>query len=247
VFIRGSGSGVEYRRVDNSFYRGIVVKNNDPLKLNRVKVYIPELTNQPFDDWFEKFENIQVKAPGSNLETEWSKKETNGDWVDTKLFEEVSKLIPWAEQCFPLVGESSNFRYYKDGEISTISDCNYPEGFEINDSTSPTLQSGSFAPAYLYENRETVLGDAFSEPLNNFTVKCNPYAFAYRPSKHVNKSKGLFGIPEVGSKVWVFHYEGDLNFPVYFGVYKDFRQLTLLNDTDNETFEGQAINRDFES
>ena len=37
MFVRGSGSGEEYRRVDNSFYRGIVVKNNDPDKLNRVK------------------------------------------------------------------------------------------------------------------------------------------------------------------------------------------------------------------
>ena len=27
MFVRGSGSGLEYKRVDNSFYKGIVVKN----------------------------------------------------------------------------------------------------------------------------------------------------------------------------------------------------------------------------
>jgi hypothetical protein len=239
MFARGSGSGVEYKRVDNSFYRGIVVKNNDPLKLNRVKVYIPELTNQPFDNWLDEYDDINVKAPGTNNEKD--------NWKDTKIYEEISELIPWAEQCFPLFGESGNFRYYKDGEISTISDCNYPEGFQINNTNSPTLQLGTFSPAFLYENESTVLGDAFSNPLNNMSVKCNPYAFSYRPSKHVNKSKGMFGIPEIGSKVWVFHFEGDLNFPIVLGTYHDYRELSLINDTDNEKQLGQKYPSDFEN
>lgn len=238
MFIRGSGSGQEYKRVDNSFYRGVVVKTNDPLKLNRVKVYIPELTNQPFDEWFEKFENINLKAPGLN---------NTDNWKDTKMFEEITKLIPWAEQCFPLMGEGSSFRYYKDGEISTLSDCNYPEGFAVNDKEAPSLTKGSFSPAFLYENSSTVLGDAFSAPLDNFTVKCNPYAFSYRPSKHVNKSKGLYGTPNVGTKVWVFHDKGDLNFPVYFGSTKDYRELTLINDTDNEENLSFTYPGDFEN
>lgn len=235
MFVRGSGSGNEYRRVDGSFYRGIVVKNNDPSRLNRVKVYIPELTNQPYDDWFSEFETFILKSPGTNSNPKTDKeKETISDWDNTKLFEEICKTIPWAEPCFPLMGESGNFRYYKDGEISTISDCNYPEGFEVINTSAPSLSSGSFSPAFLYENEGTVLGDAFSEPLKNFSVKCNPYSFSYKPSKNVNKAKGMFGIPEVGSKVWVFHYEGDLNFPIYFGVYRDYRELSLINGTDNE-------------
>lgn len=248
MFVRGSGSGNEYRRVDNSFYRGIVVKNNDPSRLNRVKVYIPELTNQPYDDWFEKFEQFILKSPGenSNPKTEKEKK-TNGDWEDTSIYDNICAGIPWAEQCFPLMGESGNFRYSKDGKISTISDCNYEDGFQVIDNESPTVSKGSFSPAFLYENVDTVLGDAFSNPLDNFSVKCNPYAFSYRPSKHVNKSKGVFGIPEIGSKVWVFHYEGDLNFPVYFGISKDYRELTLINDTDNEFKIGSKYPLEFES
>ena len=62
MFNRGSGSGIESKRTDESFYSGIVVKNDDPLKLNRVKVYIPMLSNQPFDDWFEKYEEIKQKV-----------------------------------------------------------------------------------------------------------------------------------------------------------------------------------------
>jgi hypothetical protein len=227
LFVRGSGAGVEASRVDNGFYRGIVVKNNDPLLTNRVKVYIPELTNQPYDEWWEKFDNINVNTPGKNIKSD--------NWSDTKMFEEISKLIPWAEQCAPLFGESGNFRYYKDGEISTISDCNYPEGFEIINTDYPTLSGGSFAPAFLYEHSSTVLGDAFNTPLSNFTVKCNPYSFSYRPSKHVNKSKGINGVPEVGAKVWVFHYEGDLNFPIYFGVVgPSVRSNLIMIDGDND-------------
>jgi hypothetical protein len=247
MFVRGSGSGLEYKREDNSFYKGIVVKNNDPLNLHRVKVYIPELTNQPFDSWFDEYDNFNIKGIGSNIKTVWNEREENGDWSDFKIFEEISKTTPWAEQCAPLMGESNNFRYYKDGEISTISDCNYPEGFNINDDNPPSLSAGSFSPAFLYENLDTRLGDAFSQPLNNFSVKCNPYSFSYAPSKHVNKGKGFYGVPEVGSKVWVFHYKGDLNFPIYFGTYSDYRTLTLINNTDNETQIGGKIPMDFEN
>ncbi|MCV6900893.1 hypothetical protein OE165_28065, partial [Escherichia coli] len=81
--------------------------------LMRVKVYIPELSNQPFDSWFDEFENININSVGENTATKWNEKPTNGDWTDTKMFEEISKLIPWAEQCSPLFGESGNFRYYK--------------------------------------------------------------------------------------------------------------------------------------
>lgn len=248
MFIRGSGAGLEYKRVDNSFYKGIVVKNNDPLKLNRVKVYIPELSNQPLDSWFGEYDNINIDSIGVNVINEWNEKEVNGDWSDTKIYEEISTLIPWAEQCFPLFGESGSFRYYKDGEIATISDCNYPEGFEVINSDTPTLSAGSFSPAFLYENIGTRLGDAFSSPTSNFTVKCNPYAYSYAPSKHVNKSKGVFGIPEVGSKVWVFHYEGDLNFPIYFGVVgKSYRELSIINNTDNDDKVSTGYPLDFES
>lgn len=248
MFVRGSGSGNEYRRVDNAFYKGIVVKNNDPMKLNRVKIYIPELANQPYDDWFEKFETFILKAPGANANPKSeSEKKTTGDWEDVKLFDEMCLAIPWADPCFPVMGESGNFRYYKDGQISTISDCNYTDGFQVIDGIPPTLQDGSFPPAFLYENETTVLGDAFSLPITNFSVKCNPYAFLYRPSKHANNAKGVFGIPEVGSKLWVFHYEGDLNFPNYFAVYRDYRELSLINNTDNKEKMGSKYPSEFEN
>lgn len=239
MYIRGNGSGQEYRREDSGYYKGIVVKNDDPLRLNRVKVYIPEISNQPYTDWFEKYEQINLRFPGKNNDTD--------TWKDTKIFEEISSKIPWAEPCFPLLGEGSNARYYSEEEIATLSDCNYTDGFKINDTSSITLSGGTFSPAFLYENQGTVLGDAFNAPTKNFTVKCNPYSFEYKPAKHVNKGKGVFGIPEVGCKVWVFHYRGDLNFPVYFGRYTDYRTLTLINNTDNKSKLSPTYPSDFEN
>lgn len=229
MFNRGSGSGIESKRTDESFYSGIVVKNDDPLKLNRIKIYIPELSNQPFDDWFEKYDEINVKIGGVNNPTD--------NWYDTAIFKEIVNNIPWAEPCYPIVGESGNGRYYQNDEdsISTISDCNYEEGFRTNDEDPPTLQNGSFSPSFIYENKDSIMGDAFSNPINAFSVKCNSYSFGYKSEKFANKTKGLMGIPEVGSKVWLFHYLGDFNFPVYFGVTQDYRSLTLINRTDNQS------------
>ena len=49
----------------------------------------------------------------------------------------------------------------------------------------------------------------------------------------VNKPKGVFCVPSVGSQVWVFHYRGDLNFPVYIGGRHDFRGNSLITDSDS--------------
>jgi hypothetical protein len=239
MFIRGSGSGIESKRNDESFYRGIVVKNNDPLKMNRVKVYIPELTNQPFEEWFEKYDELNIKIPGINTTEKDS-------WKDIQIFDEICKTIPWAEPCFPLMGESGNSRYFKDETLAVITDGNYTEGFEYNNTSYPTL-TGSFAPSFIYENKDTMLGDAFPTPLVNYSAKCNTYSFGYKPQNFSNKTKGVVGIPEVGSKVWVFHYQGDLNFPVYFGVSQDYRSLTLINNTDNDELISNTYPNDFEN
>jgi len=239
MFIRGTGFGQEYRRDDNKFYKGIVVKNNDPLRLNRIKIYIPELSNQPFDEWFNEFDNINVKYPGIN--------NTGNNWKDVGIYEEISETIPWAEPCYPIIGESGNARYNKEYKLVSISDSNYLMGLSAVNSEPITLENGGFSPAFLYENKDTRMPDVYVNPIASYTAIPNPYGFLYSPSKHVNKSKGVFGVPEIGSKVWVFHWQGNLQFPVYFGSYKDFRELTLINNTDNSTKISMSYPGEFET
>lgn len=239
MFARGSSTGKEFRRNDLSFYKGIVVKNNDPLRLNRVKIYIPELSNQPYDGWFGEKKDFRIKVPGQNNEGD--------EWIDTDMYESISQTALWAEPCYPILGESGSSRYNSDEKISTISDSNYLEAFnQINDEP-PSIEKGGFSPAFLYENPETAIGDAFTNPTGNSTANCNPYSFSYKPSKHVNKAKGVFGIPEIGAVVWVFFWQGNSQFPVYFGVSRNFRELSLMNDVDNATKLSPTYPVDFET
>ena len=236
MFVRGTSHGNEYKREDNTYYRGIVVRNNDPLQMNRVKVFIPELSNQPIDNWYGEYDQLEIKIPGINLES--------SEWNDIEIFNEIVQKIPWAEIMYPVIGESSNARYYVGDDKVTISDANYPEHFNINEEDTPNLKTGSFSPAYLYDNFETSVNDAMVSPTVNCMVKNNPYGASYRPNKMVNMTKGLVGIPEVGAKVWVTHYMGDLNFPLVVGVMQDHRSLKLINENNNypRNFENKFIN-----
>ena len=229
MFVRSSNAGVEYKREDHSFFRGIVVKNWDPRKLYRVKIYIPEISNQPLEDWLQAYKNLDFRFPGYNNRQDV--------WTDTAIFDEIAMFLPYAEACFPLLGENSPGRYLSEANpgIATTTDGNYLEGFRTNDTEPPTQAKGSFGPSFWYENFNTNVSDAFVNPtsVGNFTGKNNPYSYQYRPSNQVNKPKGVFCVPSVGSQVWVFHYRGDLNFPVYIGGRHDFRGNSLITDSDS--------------
>lgn len=241
MYSRGVDDVVEYKRNDLTFYRGIVVKNNDPQKLYRVKVYIPELSNQPLQNWLAEYTSFSLRFPGKNNKTD--------SWSDTKIFEEMSKYIPWAEPCFPLMGEGGPGRYNSPNEIGTLTDGDYYEGFSTNDTQPPTVERGSVSPSFFFENYDTQIGDAFTDPQSNIGGSNNPYAFVGGPSNNVNKAKGIFGVPSVGTKVWVFHYSGDVNYPVYFGVRRDFREISLINNLDQENCNLQSLDYpgDFEN
>lgn len=233
MFVRGVNSAAEYKRDDTSFYKGVVVKNNDPRNLYRVKVYIPEISNQPLENWLTNYKKFSMRFPGKNNE--------NDNWGDTKIYEEIAKFIPWAEPCMPLFGEGGPGRYNADGQICTISDTDYFDQFETNNTAPPSVENGSFSPAWFYEEVEGSVSDAFNDPIPSMTGNNNPYSFLNRPSKHVNKSKGVFGVPSVGTKVWVFHYDGDTNFPVYFGVRHDYREIGLMHNHDQPGCEKQSL------
>ena len=235
MFVRGIDEPVEYKREDFTFYKGIVVKNDDPQKLYRVKIYIPEISNQPLNDWLDTYKKFSIRFPGKNNK--------NDSWNDTKIFESIADYLPWAEPCFPLMGEGSPGRYNSPNEIATLTDGNYFDGFETNNTNSdaPTSEKGSFSPAWFYENEDLLFNDAFSEPVKLLTGNNNPYSYIGRPSKHVNKAKGMFCVPNIGTKVWVFHNNGDTNYPVYFGVRHDFREIGLINNLDQVDSKDQSL------
>jgi hypothetical protein len=228
-FARGTNSGSEYQRNDNSFYKGIVVKNWDPHKLQRVKIYVPEISNQPLEDWLQEYKNINVRFPGKNNKQD--------AWLDTDIYEEISKFLPWAEPCMSLLGESGPGRYWSQLGTAITTDSNYAEAFTHqfnNPEQTPDEREGVWGPSFLYEQEDTNTSDYFWNPTeeNNYAVNNNPYSFHFRPSNHVDKSKGLFCVPSIGSQVWLFHYRGDYNFPVYIGGRSDRRMSSLIYNED---------------
>jgi len=241
MFVRAADEPIEYSRDDTSFYKGIVVKNDDPLRLMRVKIFIPELSNQPLDDWLAEYTYFSLRFPGKNNKTD--------SWSDTKVFESIAGFLPWAEPCMPIMGEGSPGRYNSQDEIATITDSTYIDYFEDNNDIPPGVENGSFAPSWFYENYDTALKDAFCEPGDFLSVNNNPYAFVGRPAAHSNKCKGVFGVPSVGTKVWVFHYHGDVNFPVYFGTRHDHREVSLMYNFDQPSNNNQSLSYpgDFEN
>tara|TARA_R100001163_G_C5036270_1_gene175390 strand:- start:276 stop:1091 length:816 start_codon:yes stop_codon:yes gene_type:complete len=225
-FARGTDAGNEFKRKDESFYKGIVVKNWDPHKLFRVKIYVPEISNQPLEDWLNEFRALYTKFPGRN--------NIQDNWRDTEMFEEISKFLPWAEPCFSLFGENSPGRYYAQRGIAMTVDSNYASTWTKNNTEPPTVESGPWGPSFLYENYQTNAGDYFTSPTekNNYSANNNPFSYHFRPSNQVDKAKGLFSVPSVGSQVWLFHYRGDYNFPVYFGGRHNRRENILVTNED---------------
>tara|TARA_R100000322_G_scaffold137835_1_gene93581 strand:+ start:272 stop:1072 length:801 start_codon:yes stop_codon:yes gene_type:complete len=225
-FSRGTNNGSEYERSDHSFYKGIVVKNWDPQKLLRVKIYVPEISNQPLEDWLQEYKNINVRFPGKNNRQD--------AWRDTDIYEEISKFLPWAEPCTTLLGENSPARYWSQLGTALTTDSNYAEAFAKNNVDPPDEDEGGWGPSFLYEQQSTNTSDYFWWPTeeNNYAVNNNPYSFHFRPSNQVDKGKGVFSVPSIGSQVWLFHYRGDYNFPVYIGGRTDRRVSSLIYNED---------------
>ena len=240
MYIRGSNTGVEYKRNDQSFYKGTVVQTNDPEMLMRVKVYIPEISNEPLDNWLNTNKQKATKMPGVNNKTD--------AWSDTDIFHDIKDFLPWAEPCLSLMGEHGPGRFFagvNDG-VSTISDSDLPEeAVNRNDTTPINKQTGVTSPALIEAAEASAKGDAFSDPSKNSTGINNPDAKGYAPIAYPNASKGVFGTPNVGAQVWVFHYNGDLNFPVYFGGRSGYGDVATIMAAEQGEFGSPAISQDY--
>ena len=189
MYVRGN-TGNEYRRNDFNFYKGIVVDDNDESKLMRVKVFIPEISNQPLTDWLDQNDVKYMNFPG----------EFEYEALKPDILEEIKKGIPWAEPALPLIGEFGPGRYFGQQGKGTINDGN------------DIMNNGSAPSKAQMEGKNS---DANTE--NNNTTLNNPTGDNYVANAYPNAPKGVYGVPSIGAKVWVFHYGGDLNFPVYFG------------------------------
>ena len=219
MYVHGSNKNIEYKKPDHSFYKGIVIDDFDPRKMLRLKIFIPELSNQP--SFFEDSESAQVRYPNSQV-----------PGLDVKEVDTLKELLPYAEQCAPLMGESGLSRFYApDG--TQPGKGNQPKDTDEKRNEVPTVKKGGIMPRVLSMVSPAAgsLGtaariiDAWADGKYG---KQNTTGSAFGPKNSGPEASGAYGVPQVGAHLWVFHHRGDYNFPVYFGVAPSYRETAMV-------------------
>lgn len=185
----------------NGFYRGIVAQNNDPQRLGRVKVFVPHLHLASLD---LDPEDYNKEFYFSEFGTNYNK--SNPNMIDlTKYVEKIKLKLPWAEVSLPVTGGGfSSFNSASNRASTSDSPYFVNQQAEVDDSTG--TQTGAIYKQYSPK-------DKFSAS----TDTPNPLGSAYTAQSYYNAPKGMFGIPQVNTKVWLFFLEGNPNNPVVFG------------------------------
>lgn len=178
------------------FHLGIVIQNDDPEKRGRVKVFVPHLSANVYENWNKDFKELDDK------QFTFVDKDKNPD-LD-KILPTLKKILPWAEQASPLFGGNASGRYNAFTKTGTTSDSNFWDGDTYKEGMRP-LQN------YTGENK---VSDAFTASNNSFNGLVNPNAGQYVPSDYSNLARGLFTIPNVGAHVLVIFLDGDPNYPM---------------------------------
>ena len=216
-------------------YLGIIVQNNDPEQRGRVKIWVPHISANVYENWYQVKEDKEFKFVGQNIKSSLN-----------DIIEPLKEILPWAECALPLVGSGGYGRYNNHGEIGTISDSNRYDTIEPDEDYTKTKYSLNEdgigeSPGRKYESSDLCLNDAFTSSQDgvlNGTSRPNKYSYNYRPSTYSNKAKGSFSIPNVGAHVWVFHEDGDIGSPVFFALAHDQNSWGGIYDTDDNEQHG---------
>jgi len=196
-------------------YVGIVIQNNDPEKSGKVKVFIPHITATVYKKWVEEKTDKMFSFLGANIQsvlTNTSSLDASQKQQMNVILDELKQILPWAHCAAPIVGESTSGRFNNYNNFASISDSNFYSTFS---QTTTAVEEMAGKPGSLYEKAKYKLNDAFTNAGDNIN-RPNPLAYEYVPSTYSNRAKGSFGIPAVGSHVWVFFREGFPTMPVYF-------------------------------
>lgn len=201
----------------HGFYRGVIVQNNDPQKLGRVKVFVPHIHLSLLD--LEESDHDKEFYFGE-FGTNYQKKDPN--LVDlTKYMEKIKLKLPWAEVSLPVTG-SGYSSFNSASNRATISDSpSYAN--QVADEDGST---GAPAGAEVKANPPS---DKFSSSSDN----PNPLGAVYDTQSFYNAPKGMFGIPQVNTKVWLFFLDGNPNTPVVFGYSPSASTYSQIYDDTN--------------
>ena len=221
-------------------YLGIVIQNNDPEKAGKVKVWVPHVSPTVYTKWNELNKDKSFKFIGKNIDSDI-----------TDVVEDLKRILPWAVCAAPLNGSSGSGRYNAYEKTGTISDSNNVSDHNYNKDyvkTKYSLNNEGIGekPGRKYEIQDLKVTDAFTNAGDVPFENGNKYGYNYSPSTYSNAAKGTFGLPNVGSHVWVFFDNGDPTSPVYFAIshgQEDWKSIYDNSDNNGIDYPGSSENK----
>ena len=179
----------------NTLYIGTVISNADYTQnvnaqyQGKVLVKIPGLSITGID-------KMQYKTAGAG-----------GDLL-ASVISKLEESEVWAYVISPITGESSQGKYNRSKDISSLSDGNVMSTFnECSRYSSP--------PSEQFKS-QTFDGHA-AGPAVNMSAGVNPYGNSYVTENYGNSGKGSFSVPGINSKVLVGFIGGARGLPVVLG------------------------------
>lgn len=186
----------------SGFHLGIVVQNNDPNFWGRVKVFVPE--HSPNIDKLNKW--IDDGNPEGKDKWEFLfnavDKEISPQLME--IFDDLKELLPWANFAGPIFGGNADGRFRRVLEKTARND---------TASFGEAEAQNAYRPLNAYV--EDRVNDKFTQS-DKGSKLTNPNASDYEPCNYSGMVRGIFSIPNVGAKVYVFYQNNDPMFPVYF-------------------------------
>jgi len=217
-------------------YVGIVIQNNDPEKRGRVKVFVPHISPTVYDNWVASAEDKKFGFLGKNVNSSLN-----------NIYEDLKKILPWAEVAAPLIAEGGSGRYHANSNIGSISDTNLlstftpatsgagtPGGANVN---TQNIDEIGEKPGNIYESPNGRLNDAFADPKKYNLNRVNEFSYNYVPSTYSNRAKGSFGVLNVGAHVYVNFLEGDPLRPICFASAYGSDDWKYIYDSFNDSGE----------
>ena len=241
VFINASKtSNQKISKKYHGNYLGIVIQNNDPEKAGKVKVWVPHVSPTVYTKWNELNKDKSFKFIGKNIDSDI-----------TDVVEDLKRILPWAVCAAPLNGSSGSGRYSAYEKTGTISDSNNVSDHNHNKDyvkTKYSLNNEGIGekPGRKYEIQDLKVTDAFTNAGDVPFENGNKYGYNYNPSTYSNAAKGTFGLPNVGSHVWVFFDNGDPTSPVYFAIshgQEDWKSIYDTSDNNGIDYPGSSENK----
>lgn len=239
-------------------HRGIVIANNDPERIGRVKVFVPSVNISMFEWWFDTAEDqtIMFNGLGKNTDT----------FLTRNMLEKLHTFLPWAEIMHPVFGMGAGGKFSAPENMSYIESHTEKEKEDITKAKKVTPETAGNAsinyipPSTKENNIPTGTGVAFTDreytkqslagggeknPLYNIGQSYNYDKVpedkrtntelsdtnpALIPPNLFSKAKGMISILTPGAHVWVMFEGGDPNYPIVVGSIYGQRDIFGIHD-----------------